>query len=64
MLIKRIAILGGTGFVGRSLCNRLSQEGYELKFYTVVVNIIVTISSVLPGLDWFKLIFMIRKNSN
>ncbi len=34
MLIKRIAILGGSGFVGRSLCNRLSEEGYELKVLT------------------------------
>ena len=34
MLIKRIAILGGTGFVGRSLCNRLSALGYETKVLT------------------------------
>ena len=34
MLIKRIAILGGTGFVGRSLCNRLAKEGYALKVLT------------------------------
>ncbi len=34
MLIKRIAILGGTGFVGRSLCNRLAELGYELKVLT------------------------------
>ena len=34
MLIKRIAILGGSGFVGRSLCNRLSRDGYELKVLT------------------------------
>lgn len=34
MQIKRIAILGGTGFVGRSLCNRLSREGYQLKILT------------------------------
>ena len=34
MLIKRIAILGGTGFVGQSLCNRLVQDGYELKVLT------------------------------
>jgi Nucleoside-diphosphate-sugar epimerases len=27
MLIKKIAILGGTGFVGQSLCNRLSEDG-------------------------------------
>jgi nucleoside-diphosphate-sugar epimerase len=34
VLIKRIAILGGTGFVGHSLCNRLSRDGYELKVLT------------------------------
>ena len=31
MLIKKICILGGTGFVGQTLANRLSTEGYELK---------------------------------
>ncbi len=34
MLIKKIAILGGTGFVGQSLCNRLSEDGYKLKVPT------------------------------
>jgi len=34
MLIKKIAILGGTGFVGQSLCNRLSRNGYKLKVPT------------------------------
>ena len=34
MLIKKIAILGGTGFVGQSLCNRLSKDGYKLKVPT------------------------------
>ncbi|MEQ8288185.1 MAG: complex I NDUFA9 subunit family protein [Gammaproteobacteria bacterium] len=34
MLIKHIAVLGGTGFVGRSLCNRLSELGYEVKVLT------------------------------
>lgn len=34
MLIKHIAILGGTGFVGQSLCNRLAKEGYHLKVFT------------------------------
>ena len=34
MLIKRIAVLGGAGFVGRSLCNRLSKEGYALRVLT------------------------------
>ena len=34
MLIKKIAILGGAGFVGQSLCNRLSKDGYKLKVPT------------------------------
>ena len=34
MLIKKIAILGGTGFVGSLLCNRLSKEGFHLKILT------------------------------
>ena len=34
MNIKRIAILGGTGFIGTSLCNRLSSEGYHLRVLT------------------------------
>ena len=34
MLIKKIVILGGTGFVGQSLCNRLSEDGYKLKVLT------------------------------
>tara|TARA_B100000586_G_scaffold235829_1_gene186391 strand:+ start:244 stop:1200 length:957 start_codon:yes stop_codon:yes gene_type:complete len=34
MIIKKIAIFGGTGFVGQSLCNRLSKDGYKLKVPT------------------------------
>lgn len=34
MLIRRICILGGTGFVGRTLCNRLTRDGYELRVLT------------------------------
>ena len=34
MLIKKIAVLGGTGFVGSLLCNRLSKEGFHLKILT------------------------------
>ena len=34
MLIKKIVVLGGTGFVGSSLCNRLSKEGYHIKILT------------------------------
>ncbi len=51
MLIKRIAILGGTGFVGRSLCNRLSQEGYELKVLTRSREYNRDDLIVLPGLE-------------
>lgn len=32
--IKNIAILGGSGFVGRSLANRLVKEGYTLRILT------------------------------
>ena len=31
---KRIAILGGTGFVGQSLCNQLCKAGYSLRVFT------------------------------
>lgn len=34
MLIKRICILGGTGFVGRVLANRLTRDGYRLRILT------------------------------
>lgn len=51
MLIKRIAVLGGTGFVGRSLCNRLSQEGYEIKVLTRNREYNRENMILLPGLD-------------
>jgi NADH dehydrogenase len=51
MLIRRIAILGGTGFVGRSLCNRLSNEGYELKVLTRNREYHRDNLILLPGLD-------------
>jgi uncharacterized protein YbjT (DUF2867 family) len=31
---KRIVIFGGSGFVGRHLCNRLAQDGHELRVLT------------------------------
>jgi len=34
MLIKKIGILGGTGFVGKSLANRLTRDDYELRVLT------------------------------
>ncbi len=34
MIIKTIGILGGTGFVGRRLANRLAGQGYHLKILT------------------------------
>ena len=34
MIIKKICILGGTGFVGRGLANRLTQSGYEVRVLT------------------------------
>jgi NADH dehydrogenase len=34
MLIKTIAVLGGTGFVGRHLVNRLTKDGYRIRVPT------------------------------
>lgn len=34
MLIQRICMLGGTGFVGRTLANRLTRDGYQLRILT------------------------------
>lgn len=34
MLIRKICILGGTGFVGRTLANRLVKDGYQIKILT------------------------------
>jgi nucleoside-diphosphate-sugar epimerase len=34
MIINTICILGGTGFVGRTLANRLSQKGFKLRILT------------------------------
>lgn len=34
MAIKRICILGGSGFVGSTLANRLSAQGYQLRVLT------------------------------
>lgn len=34
MLINTICILGGTGFVGRTLANHLTREGYRLRILT------------------------------
>jgi len=34
MILKRICILGGTGFVGKTLANRLNKDGYQLRVLT------------------------------
>jgi NADH dehydrogenase len=34
MKIKKICILGGSGFVGQSLANRLTRDGYDLRVLT------------------------------
>lgn len=34
MLIKKICILGGSGFVGRTLANHLTRKGYQLRIPT------------------------------
>ncbi len=51
MLIKRIAVLGGTGFVGRSVCNLLSSKGYEIKVLTRNREYNRENMILLPGLD-------------
>ena len=34
MIIKKICILGGTGFVGQTLANRLARDNFELRILT------------------------------
>ena len=34
MLIRKLCILGGSGFVGCTLANRLVRDGYQLKILT------------------------------
>ena len=34
MIIRKLCILGGSGFVGRTLANRLVRDGYQLKILT------------------------------
>ncbi len=34
MIINRICIVGGTGFIGRTLANRLTHDGYALRVLT------------------------------
>lgn len=34
MIINKICILGGSGFVGRTLANRLTKDGYQLRVLT------------------------------
>ena len=51
MLIKRIALLGGAGFVGRSLCNRLAEAGYAQRVLTRNREYNRTDLILLPRLD-------------
>lgn len=51
MSIQRIAILGGTGFVGQSLCNQLAQAGYHLKVLTRRREAHRAQLIILPNLD-------------
>ena len=51
MSIKRIAILGGSGFVGHSLCNRLAKEGYAMKVLSRSREYNRNNLILLPGLD-------------
>lgn len=51
-MIKRVLVLGGTGFVGRSLCERLVQRGADLRI-TVPTRRAATARAVqfLPSVD-------------
>ena len=51
MIIKKICILGGTGFVGCTLSNRLTRDGYQLKVLTRSREKHKTNLILLPGLD-------------
>jgi uncharacterized protein YbjT (DUF2867 family) len=51
MQIKTIGILGGTGFVGRTLANRLVREGYRLRVLTRNREAHRENLILLPGLD-------------
>ena len=51
MQIRTIGILGGTGFVGRTLANRLIQDGYRLRVLTRNREAHRENLILLPGLD-------------
>ena len=51
MQIRTIGILGGTGFVGRTLANRLIQDGYRLRVLTRNREAHRESLILLPGLD-------------
>lgn len=51
MKIKRICMTGGTGFVGRSLANRLSAAGYQLRILTRSREASRDNLILLPGVD-------------
>ncbi len=51
MQIRTIGILGGTGFVGRTLANRLARDGYRLRVLTRNREAHRENLTLLPGLD-------------
>jgi NADH dehydrogenase len=51
MKIKKICILGGTGFVGRSLANSLVAKGYEVRILTRNRDLNKNDLILLPNLD-------------
>jgi NADH dehydrogenase len=51
MAIKKVCILGGTGFVGRHLAERLSQKGYSIQILTRNRERYREKLLVLPGVD-------------
>ena len=54
MLIRNICILGGTGFVGRCLANRLARDGYALRVLTRDRERNRAALILLPKLDLFE----------
>jgi NADH dehydrogenase len=51
MIIERIAMLGGSGFVGRTLANRLTREGYTIRILTRNPDAVHADLRVLPGVE-------------
>ena len=51
MIINKICILGGSGFVGQSLANRLARDGYQSRILTRRREKVKDNLILLPGLE-------------